>query len=119
MPPNEHCPHCSQLIRDWHNEWHTLAERRAIYNGHAAMDCPLCRQPVLWFQSRDLAGLAGNAPLQIYRRSAILAAQWVPIREATSGNLAGYLRTHPAGQQYAGYWQASEIQQADQEVTKS
>lgn len=118
MPPNEPCPHCGQLIRDWHNEWYDLAQRRAIYSGQAAMDCPLCRQPVLWFQSRDLAAPAGNAPVQVYKRSATLAAQWVPIRESTCGNLAGYVNSHPAGQQYGGYWQASEIQQADRKVTK-
>jgi hypothetical protein len=118
MPPNEPCPHCGQLIRDWHNEWYEGAQRRAIYSGHAAMDCPLCRQPVLWFESRHLAAPAGNAQVQVYQRSAILAAQWVPIREATCGNLAGYISNHPAGQQYGGYWQASEIQQADQQVAK-
>lgn len=81
------------------------------------MDCPLCRQPVRWFQSRDLAAPAANAQVQVYKRSAILAAQWVPIREATYGNLAGYVGNHPAGQQYRGYWRASEIQHADQQVT--
>src|SRR5690242_4016094 len=118
MPPNEPCPHCGQLIRDWHNEWYEFAQRRAIYSGHAAMDCPLCRQPVIWFQSRDLTAPAGDTQVQIYKRSAIIAAQWVPIREATCGNLAGYIGSHPAGQQYGGYWQASEIQKADQQVTK-
>jgi hypothetical protein len=53
MPPNEPCPHCGVLIMDWHNEWYEGAQRRAIYSGQAAMDCPLCRQAVFWFQSRD------------------------------------------------------------------
>jgi endogenous inhibitor of DNA gyrase (YacG/DUF329 family) len=118
MPPNEPCPHCGQLIRDWHNEWYDPAQRRAIYSGKAAMDCPLCRQPVLWFQSRGVAAPAGNAQVQVYKRSASIAAQWVPIREATCGNLAGYISSHPAGQQYRGYWQASVIEQADQQATK-
>jgi hypothetical protein len=47
-----------------------------------------------------------------------VAAQWVPVRETTYVNLAGYLAHHPAGQQYSGYWQQSEVQQADQQVTK-
>jgi hypothetical protein len=118
MPPNEPCPHCGQLILDWHNEWYEGAQRRTIYSGQAAMDCPLCRQAVLWFESRDIAALPVNAQVPVYQRSAILAAQWVPIRESTSGNLAGYITNHPAGQQYSGYWQQSEVQQADQQVAK-
>jgi hypothetical protein len=51
MPPNETCPHCGELILDWHNEWYEAVQRRAIYSGQAAMDCPLCRQAVLWFES--------------------------------------------------------------------
>ena len=117
MPPNEPCPHCGQLILDWHNEWYEGAQRRAIYSGQAAMDCPLCRGAVLWFQSRDIAAPSVNVQVSLFQRSAILAAQWVPIREATCGNLAGYIANHPAGQQYAGYWQAGEVQQADQQVS--
>lgn len=118
MPPNEPCPHCGQLILDWHNEWYDAAERRAIYGGQGAMDCPLCRQAVLWFQSRDIAAPAVNAPIPAYQRSVSSAAQWVPIREATCVNLAGYLTNHSAGQQYLGYWQPGEVQQADQQVAK-
>src|SRR6516164_9855113 len=118
MPPNEPCPHCGQLILDWHNEWYDGAQRRAIYGGQAAMDCPRCRQAVLWFESRDIAAPPVHAQVPVYQRSAILAAQWVPVREPTCTNLAGYLANHPAGQQYGGYWQQSEVQQADQQVTK-
>jgi hypothetical protein len=47
-----------------------------------------------------------------------LAAQWVPVRETTCVNLAGYIVNHLAGQQYSGYWQQSEVQYADQQVAK-
>jgi hypothetical protein len=117
MPPNEPCPYCGQLILDWHNEWYDAAQRRAIYSGQAAMDCPLCRRAVLWFESRDIAAPSGAQP-PAYRRSAFLAAQWVRVRETTHVNLAGYIASHPAGQQYGGYWMPSEVQQADQQVTK-
>jgi hypothetical protein len=103
---------------DWHNEWYEGAQRRAIYIGQAAMDCPLCRRAVLWFESRDIAAAPANTQVPVYQRSVIIAAQWVPIREATCTNLAGYIANHPAGQQYSGYWYQSEIQQADQQVTK-
>lgn len=118
MPPNEPCPHCGQLILDWHNEWFKSAERRAIYSGQAAMDCPLCRRAVLWFEARDLAGPRTNVEIPVYRRSARLAAQWVAVRETTCLNLAGYLAHHPAGEQYRGYWQPTEVQIADEEVAK-
>jgi hypothetical protein len=118
MPPNESCPHCGQFILDWHNEWYDAAQRRAIYSGHAAMDCPLCRQAVLWLELRAIAVPQPNAQPIIYLRSEILAAQWVPVREATSVNLAGYIANHQAGQQYSGYWQQSEVQRADQQVIK-
>ena len=110
--------HCGQLILDWHNEWYEGAQRRAIYGGQAAMDCPLCRQAVLWFESRNIAAPPVNAQVQVYQRSVILAAQWVPVREASCGHLAGYIAIHPAGQQYAGYWQPGDVQQADQQVSK-
>jgi hypothetical protein len=118
MPPSEPCPHCGQLILDWHNEWYEGALRRAIYSGPAAMDCPLCRGAVLWFKSRDIAALATNGQVPVYIRTVILGAQWVPIREALCGSLAGYITNHPAGQQYSGYWPRSEVQQADQQVPK-
>ncbi len=118
MPPNEPCPHCGQLILDWHNEWYEGAQRKAMYSGQAAMDCPLCRGAVLWLESREIAVSSVHAQMPVYQRSAILAAQWVPIREAVCGNLAGYIANHPAGQQYSGYWQQSEVQQADQQVAK-
>jgi len=82
------------------------------------MDCPLCRQAVRWFESRDIAAPPVNATVPIYQRSTVMAAQWVPIRESAYVNLAGYIANHPAGQQYSGYWQPSEVQQADHQVNR-
>ncbi len=118
MPPNEPCPHGGELILDWHNEWYGPAERKAIYGGQAAMDCPRCREAVLWFESRDIAAPPVKTMVPIYQRSAVIAAQWVPIREPSCVNLAGYIANHPAGRQYSGYWMPSEIQLADQQVVK-
>ncbi len=118
MPPNEPCPHCGQLILDWHNEWYNAAERAAIYRGHAAMDCPRCRQAVVWIQSRDIAAPPANTQPTVHQRSAILAAQWVPVQQPNCVNLAGYIVQHPAGQQYSGYWSQAEVRQADQQVAK-
>jgi hypothetical protein len=82
------------------------------------MDCPLCRQAVLWVQSRDIASPPSGHQLPVYERSATIAAQWVPIREPSFVNLAGYIANHPAGQQYLGYWPQGEVDQADAKVTK-
>jgi hypothetical protein len=84
MPPNEPCPHYGELI---------------------------CRQAVLWFESRDIAAPPVNSQVPVYQRSAVIAAQWVPIREPACTNLASYIVSHSAGQQYSGYWQPSEVQQ--------
>src|SRR5262245_52967604 len=118
MPPNEPCPHCGQLIRDWHNEWYETTQRMAIFRGQAAMDCPLCRQPVLWVQSRNITSPPSGQQLPVYERSAAIAAQWVPIREPNFTNLAGYIANHPAGQHYRGYWTQGEVDQADGKVAK-
>lgn len=101
---------------DWHNKFYEGEQRRAIYRGQAAMDCPLCGQPVLWFESSELAVPAAEVQLPVFRRLASIAAQWVPIREAAFVNLAGYVANHTAGQQYNAYWQPGEVQQADQQV---
>jgi hypothetical protein len=45
-----------------------------------------------------------NAPVLVYQRSAVIAAQWVPIRGPACTNLAGYIANHAAGQQYSGYY---------------
>jgi endogenous inhibitor of DNA gyrase (YacG/DUF329 family) len=118
MPPYEPCPHCGELILDWHNEWYNSEERKAIYKGLAAMNCPLCRRAVLWYESRVISAPPANAQPPVYQRSAILAAQWAPVREPACVNLAGYIAHHPAGQQYHGYWPASDVYQADQQATQ-
>ena len=82
------------------------------------MDCPLCRRGVLWFESRDISAPPANAQPRVDERSVLLAAQWVPVRETSYVNLAGYIANHPAGQQYSSYWTPGEVQQADQQVAK-
>ncbi len=52
MPPNEECPNCHQKVEDWHVEWY-MTEGPALYQGLAAMDCPLCGQPVGFQQANE------------------------------------------------------------------
>jgi hypothetical protein len=75
------------------------------------MDCPLCRQPVGFQQ-----GKIGPAPpgVPVVRRSADQAAQWAASQAISAGGtLQGYTSAAGAGAQYANYWTAQEIQQAD------
>jgi hypothetical protein len=116
MPPNEPCPHCGEIVLDWHNEWYVPAQRKAIYQGQAAMGCPHCRGAVLWISSRDLTVPLATSEVEVCWRSPFIAAQWVPVRESACVDLAGYIANHPAGQRYGGYWQPDQVRQADLQV---
>jgi hypothetical protein len=110
MPPQERCPNCRQLVSDWHLEWYQT-EGPALYRGLAAMDCPVCGQPVGFQQGR-----IGPAPsgVPLVRRSANKAAEWAAFQAvAAGGTLHGYLSAAGAGTQYASYWSPQEVAQAD------
>src|SRR5260370_41995191 len=110
MPPNEKCPNCQQIVEDWHVEWYKT-EGPTLYRGPAAMDCPLCGQPVGFQQ-----GKIGLAPpgVPLVRRYADKAAEWAAAQALSAGGtLQGYLAAAKAGAQYAGYWTRQEVLQAD------
>jgi hypothetical protein len=110
MPPNEECPNGHRLIEDWHVEWY-MTEGPALYRGLAALDCPLCRQPV-GFQG----GRIGPAPpgVPLVRRHTDHAAEWAASQAVSAGGtLQGCMSVAGAGAQYAGYWIPQEVQQAD------
>jgi len=111
MPPNEECPICHRMIEDWHIEWY-MAERSDLYRGLVAMDCPLCGQPVGYFQGR--IGLPPPG-VPLVRRSSEKAAAWAALGAMyAGGTLNGYLSTPGAGTQFAIYWPADEIRRADE-----
>jgi hypothetical protein len=110
MPPNEECPNCHQNVEDWHVEWYKT-EGPSLYRGLAAMDCPLCGRPVGFQQ-----GKIGTPPwgVALVRRYADKAAQWAASQAVSAGGtLQGYISATGAGAQYATYWTATEVQQAD------
>lgn len=110
MPRKEDCPICLQLIEDWHGEWYK-GERSDLYHGLAAMDCPLCGQPVGFQQ-----GKIGPAPpgVPLVKRYADKAAEWAAFGAAyAGGSLHGYISTVGAGSQYGNYRSPLEVQQAD------
>ena len=110
MPPHEECPNCHQNIEDWHVEWYKT-EGPSLYQGLAAMDCPLCGQLVGFQQGR-----IGPAPpgVPLVRRYADRAAEWAPLgAKYAGGTLHGCISTSGPGTQYANYWTLQEVQQAD------
>jgi hypothetical protein len=110
MPPNEKCPSCRQRVEDWHFEWYE-SEDPALFNGLAAMDCPLCGHPVGFAQGR-----IGPAPpgVPLVKRSVAKAAEWAASQALSAGGtLQGYTSAGGAGAQYASYWTAAKVRQAD------
>lgn len=110
MPPNERCPHCRQMIEDWHLEWYSPGVP-ALYKGLAATDCPLCGMAVNYQQAR-----IGPAPFEVsvVRRAVEKAAEWATLgAQFAGGTLEGYVSTPGPGMQYANYWSLQEIQIAD------
>src|SRR5262249_52047248 len=110
MPPNEECPSCRQTVEDWHIEWYA-EDGPLLFKGLAALDCPLCGQPVGYQQ-----GWIGSAPpgVPLLRRSVAKAAAWAPLgAKYAGGTLQGYVSTAGPGSQYASYWTPQEVQQAD------
>ena len=110
MPPNEECPNCHRVVEDWHIEWYK-SEGPLLYNGLAAMDCPLCGQPVGFRQ-----GKIGPAPpgVPLVRRYADKAAEWAPLgAKYAGGTLHEYASAAGPGNQYASYWTGQQVQQAD------
>ena len=110
MPPNEQCPNCHRLVADWHVEWYKT-EGPSLYQGLAALDCPLCRQPV-GFQGGKIGPGPPGVPL--VRRHAEQAALWAASQAISAGGtLQGYTSVAGAGAQYAAYWTPQEVLQAD------
>src|SRR5437588_8641331 len=110
MPPNEECPNCHRIVEDWHVEWYKT-EGPTLYQGLAAMDCPLCGQPVGYQQ-----GKVGPAPpgVPLVRRYVDKAAEWAASQTAAAGGtLQGYITLAQEGARYASYWTPQEVQQAD------
>jgi hypothetical protein len=110
MPPNEECPNCHRLVTDWHVEWYKT-EGPSLYRGLAALDCPVCRQPVGF-----RGGRIGPAPpgVPLITRHADQAAEWAAAQAISAGGtLQGYTSVAGAGAQYAAYWTPQEVRQAD------
>jgi hypothetical protein len=110
MPPNEECPACHRIVEDWHVEWYKI-EGPALFQGRAALDCPLCRQPV-GFQGGRIGPAMPGVPL--LRRNVDQAARWAASQAVSAGGtLNGYISAAGAGAQYASYWTFQEVQKAD------
>ena len=110
IPPYEECPNCRQIVSDWHIEWYK-SEGPVLYQGLAAMDCPLCGQSVGFHQGK-IGPAPGGVPL--VRRSADRAAEWAASQAISAGGtLQGYTSAAGAGRQYSNDWTPQELRQAD------
>ena len=110
MPPNEECPNCHQVVADWHIEWYKT-EGPSLFHGQAALDCPLCGQPV-GFQGGKIGPAPPGVPL--VKRHVDQAAAWANLGAMyAGGTLQGYVSAPGPGSQYANYSTQQEAQQAD------
>jgi hypothetical protein len=107
LPANEKCPMCGVVVEDWHTEWYESSQVRALYQGKAAMDCPVCQQPVGYVGA--VVGLA-PAGVPVLKRSVTKAADWAS--DPAHQTLENYI-INQQGKQYHGYWSDDEIKQAD------
>lgn len=112
MPPRVDCPLCHQLVLDWHTEWYLPTQQPTLYQGNALLDCPLCHGATSY--QGGIIAASQNPSVPLFRRNVIQAATWAQVRENTI--LENYLKNHPAGQQYTGYFSHGDVQQADQQV---
>lgn len=106
IPPHEECPNCHQNVEDWHVEWYRT-EGPTLYKGLAAMDCPVCGQPVGFQQ-----GKVGQAPpgVPLVRRHVDKGAEWAAAQAVSAGGtLHGYTTAAGAGIWYASYWTLQEV----------
>jgi len=88
------------MVEDWHVEW-IKSEGARLFQGLAAMDCPVCGQPVGFRQGKISPAPAG---VPLVRRNAAKAAEWAASQAVSAGGtLRGYLSTAGAGFQYASF----------------
>jgi hypothetical protein len=110
-PANVPCPICHSLVQDWHTEWTDPTVAPDFYKGLRAIDCPLCRNWVL-FKDRQIQAAPTGGNLQRTKRIPIQAARWAK-SQAKQGTLRGYIDQPGAGDQYKDYFTDDEIQEAD------
>ncbi len=94
--PGGKCPGCGADI-DWHADW--VAEHKLIYQGRAAIDCPLCGAAVLMPGYVNFSIAPDTVP--VLRRSLTRAHKWAG-GHVTPMKLDDYLQT-PTGLPYKNY----------------
>jgi hypothetical protein len=99
------------MVRDWHTEWTDPTQAPEFFNGHRALDCPLCREWVLYKDRQIQAIPQGENPAKT-RRLPLQAARWAK-SQSTQRNLRHYLDQDSAGKQYGGYFTDDQVQEAD------
>jgi len=107
MPPNQPCPACGRMVPDWHFEWHSEEDQRAIFAGRAAMVCPWCSAAVAC-DGLDVS--AAQASLVLVHRELAKAVQWTRNR----GDVLSKDAESEIGEPYMRHWSETEIHAAEQ-----
>src|SRR5262249_22007228 len=74
-PAGVSCPNCGGVVEDWHREWTNQAQGSDFYKGLRCIDCPLCREWVL-YQGQKIQAVPRGAKPQQTRRLPLQAARW-------------------------------------------
>ena len=105
MPPEARCPFCTNIVPDWHFEWHSKQDQSEIFAGNKAMECPLCHAGV---------GFDGFVVTKLENRVVAVrdigkAALWA---RNQNRSLHDYLQTDE-GRPFASSWSEAQIESAD------
>jgi hypothetical protein len=67
------------MVWDWYMEWYSQSRQGEVFRGQAAMDCPWCRQPVVYNYKTQEIGPA-PAGMLAYQRDEQLAAKTATLK---------------------------------------
>jgi len=103
MPPESKCPHCGEVIEDWHREWYIVpGQEQLLYQKKAAADCPLCGGPVYpWQEGQPPAPLESLPGVTVLKRSKAIAEKYCQSQLGMSRK--DYIANTVPGQQYVNY----------------
>jgi hypothetical protein len=107
MPPEIQCPFCTNMVPDWHFEWHSREDQQAIFAGERAMQCPLCGAGVGFDGFTVLKSEQSVAHRDIQR-----AARWARLQNKS---LSDYLWTRE-GKPYKQSWSEEKVRAADEQA---
>lgn len=102
MPHGYSCPHCEEVIEDWHREWVDKKHEVALFRKEVAGDCPWCGGPVyFWSDEKPPAPLEPLPGKLVCKRSRRTAEGYCT--DQMGRTLDDYIANTKEGQQYEHY----------------